>query len=403
MSKKVHEITKKSQCTGCRVCEQICPVKCIDFKEDQEGFLFPTINAVECIGCGLCEKRCPSNAVQIGADNFKQIAFAAKSKDKEELKLSTSGGIFGLIAGFVIRQKGKVFGCAWDSDMRAIHTSADTIEGIQKMHGSKYVQSDIDKTFSEAKECLISGMWVLFTGTPCQIAGLYSYIGKKYERLITVDLICHGVPSPKFFKEYSDWISKKYRGKILNYEFRSKEKSSWGLTYKAKIKIKIKNKIKIKHLLATLDPYYSNFLSGQGYRECCYECKYACTNRKGDFTMGDFWGVDKFHKELIPKMSEGITALIVNTDKGKKFLDCMEDDKVELIMSDMKSVCAGNENLNHPVIRPKNRASFYEEVYKYGFNTYANNFYTSKNYFFALFKSWIPNNLKKIIKRLMKK
>ena len=284
-----------NSCTGCRACEQVCPQKCIMFLPNIEGFLFPSIDDDKCIHCGLCLKKCTqSEKTNKKVEPTEFYAFI--SKDKEDLFRSASGGVADVAAKIILRGGGIVFGSAYTEDLDVKHIRISEDSARSRLQSSKYVQSDLGDCYSQSKNCLETGDNILFTGTPCQIDGLYHFLGRDYENLYTIDIICHGVPSPLFFKKYIEYMENKMGGKLIEYNFRSKEKRGWGTQYLAKTKTKNKTKIKTKTL--SLDKYGKHFMSGDCYRECCYSCQYACIqNRPGNLTVGDFWGVNKSHPE----------------------------------------------------------------------------------------------------------
>ena len=195
-------IEDKSKCCGCRACEQICPIEIIHMEEDTEGFIYPQVGD-KCIECKLCEKVCPLlNDNKKLSEEFVPKVYAAHIKDEEILVNSSSGGIFTALAEAVLRQQGMVFGAAYNEEMNVEHICINKIDDLHKLRGSKYVQSNTLATYGQVKQILGKERYVLYVGTPCQIAGLKRYLGKVYERLITVDLVCHGTPSPKIFREY---------------------------------------------------------------------------------------------------------------------------------------------------------------------------------------------------------
>lgn len=213
-------------CTGCRACEQLCTKKAIRMVADKEGFLTATIDRNLCVDCGLCAKRCPQNRKDLLHE--KPLAtWAVRLKDKATLFRSASGGAFAGLAAFVISQRGAVFGVKYDEEMRAVHAKAETWEELQPLLSSKYVQSDTGNTFAEVRRLLNEGRLVLYSGTGCQIAALRSFLGKDYDNLMLVDLICHGVPSPLLFSRYLEFLRKKHGTNIDEYDFRDKC-GGWG-------------------------------------------------------------------------------------------------------------------------------------------------------------------------------
>lgn len=347
------ERLEKEQCCGCRSCEQICPKSCISMFADDEGFLVPQINKELCINCGLCVNHCP-----MLSDEKKEVmphVYAAKNKNKEVLLDSTSGGIFDALARIILEKNGTVFGCAWSESLVAEHIEISNVNDLEKLHGSKYVQSDTKNTYTRVKNLLLQNQYVLYSGTSCQIAGLKSFLNEDFEKLFTIDIICHGVPSPILFKKYKKWLSIKMGSPIIFYDFRSKEKNAWGLTYKAKTKTKTKT----KYLTAYLDPYYAAFLKGETYRECCYKCKYSNKNKPSDITLGDFWGIENQHPEFFD--DKGVSIAIVNTNKGHIVFDSIKEN-INYINSEYDRASFNNMNLIKATVRPDIRDDIYVNI-----------------------------------------
>ena len=341
----------KNKCTGCRCCEKVCPVNAIQMIENKEGFIEPRIIEEKCINCGLCFKRCPQLHdvyIKNKLENIKILA--AKSKDINNQKSSSSGGIFSVLATYILKQEGIVYGCAFNSELIAEHIRISNTSEIYKLKGSKYVQSNTKNTFSLCKQDLENNKKVLYSGTPCQIAGLKSFLGKEYDKLITVDLLCHGVPSPMLLKKYIQFLEEKNNAKIINIEFRNKEKAYWGLGYK--IKVTFENN-KTKFFNGDEDIYTNAFTQGSTLREACYNCGYTNLCRQGDITLGDFWGVEKTYPKLYDK--NGISLLLVNTDKGNKIIELLnnslytyhiEYNKIEKYTDTLKFSCNRKEKRN---------------------------------------------------------
>lgn len=328
-------------CTGCRACEQLCPKHSIKIMPDHEGFLIPVIDSQTCVNCGLCAKRCPQNQTKKMLSQAK-LTIAARLKDDILLYKAASGGAFAGIATQAIKSGWIVFGVCYDECLVAHHNMAQTTGELEALLSSKYVQSDTKHTFSQVKELLVEGKKVVYSGTGCQIGGLRSYLGCDYDNLLTIDLICHGVPSPLLFNKYIDWLKSKHRvDKITEYDFRDK-RDGWGLSYKYKYKSKY------KYSNCTTDPYYMYFLNGDIYRECCYYCHYASTKRAGDITIADYWGIEKVH----PTFSDtrGVSLILLNTDKGKLAWN-KTSSLFETIISDIESAALYNGNLKSPTKR----------------------------------------------------
>ena len=388
-------LNKHYKCTGCRMCVQICPVKAIDMKENEEGFFEPIINKEKCIKCGLCFKRCPQlNDVKVGKKINIHKVFAMKNKNTEEQKNSSSGGVFSVLARYVLENNGAVYGACFDEKLKLEHIRIDKQENLYKLRGSKYLQSNTKNTFELVKNDLNKGVKVLYVGTPCQIAGLKNYLGKDYEELLLVDLVCHGVPSQKLFDKYLTWLKKKNNSSIIEYEFRSKEKKSWGLNLKVKFESG-----KERYIPANLDPYYKSFLNGSTYRECCYNCKYAKIERVGDITIADYWGIEKEHPDFYDK--NGVSAVIINTNAGFKAFENIKD-KVEYRDTEIEKIIAKNKNLQEPTIRNSIRNNAYKDIDRKKFINYSKKNLKFKKDIKDIIKNLIPIKIKKKIKKIIK-
>ena len=376
---------KKNMCCGCRACEQICPKKAIFIVENKEGFLEPKIDMNKCIKCGLCVKKCPQiNEIQ-KEDKVEKV-YAAKNI-KEQLT-SSSGGIFSTIANKILKEDGIVFGAAYNDNNEVQHISISDVEDLQKLKGSKYVQSDTKNTFLEVKKYLECGKKVLYVGTPCQIAGLKSFLNKQYNNLLTVDFVCHGVPSPKLFKRYLEWVGK--GKKITDFRFRSKLKKGWGLCYSYLIGKKL------KHGSVKMNPYYNAFLNGYTYRECCYNCKYATKQRISDITLCDYWGIEKEHPEFYD--CKGVSGVIINTKKGVQMFQQIQKDLV-YIESTLDKLKRKNHNLEKPAIRPKFRDFAYDGIFDKDFSVVIKENLHFKNRIINNIKYLIPEGLKNKIRK----
>ena len=275
-------------CTGCTACSVICPQKCISMKTDGEGFIKPVIDYSKCINCGLCFKNCPQECSYI-LNEKRDEAYAFVNLNKSELEKSSSGGAFISLAKYILSKGGVVFGAAYDSNFFVRTVAIERVEDLYRLQGSKYVQSDIGDGYIEVKQYLKRNRLVLFSGTPCQIAGLYAALKEERENinLITVELLCHGVPSNKLFQTYLKYAERKY-GKICEYTFRDKEKWGWGNW--GSISYLRKDKIKKRYFPVASDYFYSLCFKENIFMESCYNCKYAVLPRLADITLGDFWG-----------------------------------------------------------------------------------------------------------------
>lgn len=339
-------ISSNNNCTGCGACKQICPKKAIEMNYSNGPFLEPKINLDLCVNCGLCEKICPIN-IDYNTKNIINV-YAGVNKDKEKIIKSTSGGAFYSIAKYILNMNGVVYGCAYSKHLQAKHVRIDGLEKLEKLQGSKYVQSDIGNSYLNVKKDLELQKVVLFSGTPCQIAGLYGFLGKEYEKLITIDIICHGVSSQLFFDKYIKWYENKHNIDLINYDFRSKENTGWSLSG---IVTGLRNgRITKKKIYYFSEFYYFYFLKGVIYRSSCYSCKYANSNRIGDITLGDCWGIELMKTNINTR--NGCSLIIINSNKGKELLNGSD---LELMELPFESIVYYNRQLMEPSIKPSNR------------------------------------------------
>ena len=343
-----------NDCCGCSSCAQKCPKGAIKMEENKEGFLYPVIDKEKCINCGLCSRVCPQLKKIVEKAKGYPKAYAMRNKNIDELSKSASGGIFSVLANYVIDNDGVVFGAVYDSSFNINHVKANTKEELFPMRGSKYVQSNINNSYKAAEESLKNGKYVLFTGTPCQIAGLNSYLGKEYEKLITAEIICHGVPSQKLFHKYLDYLSEKFKSKVVEYNFRSKDKI--GLNKVSKVRTKDG---KIRYITPDFDPYYSSFLNCLTFRKSCYQCHYTNYNRISDFTMGDFWGIKKIHPDFYKET--GNSLVLVNNEKAEKLLEVLKD-HIDLVEAKLDKATSYNKNLIEPSKKPQKRDTIYNKI-----------------------------------------
>lgn len=337
-------------CTGCRACEQICSRDAISMQANEEGFLESVTDYSKCVDCGLCRLACPQNTKQKLSAPMEVLA--ARDKDDAEIKVSASGGAFAAAARVIINHGGVAVGAAYNDDMTISHIIIDKVENLPRLQSSKYVQSNTENTFKEVKKLLRNGKVVLYSGTPCQIGGLKGFLRKDYDNLFTMDLICHGVPSPKLFAKYLKWMGERLKGDIDYFDFRDKS-TGWGLEYMTKTKTKTKTSS------SSADPYYYHFLCGDTYRECCYRCQYCRKERVGDITIGDYWGIEKQHPSFYsPK---GVSCILVNTEKGGNLWNMVANEFITL-QSTFEKVAIDNHNLEAPTTRPAIRDSVYKHL-----------------------------------------
>lgn len=300
-------------CTGCSACMAVCSVDAIRMEADDSGFLHPVIDPVRCVNCGKCMRVCPvRDDAQIRTADQSE-AFLAYSDSPELRQKSSSGGVFSLLAQMVLRRSGIVFGCAMAEDCySARHTGVDTEDHMWRLRGSKYVQSDLNNSFREAKHALERDTWVLFSGTPCQIAGLTSYLGgKRYEKLLTVDVICHGVPSPMVWASYLKQLEQEAGAKACEVSFRNKSEG-WQ---RYSLNCKFSDGTEYRKTVVD-DLYLRGFVEDLYLRSSCYHCRFKDNLYQSDITLGDFWGVSKLEPEL--EGCNGASVAVAHSCKGKQ-------------------------------------------------------------------------------------
>ena len=345
------QIKNGKECTGCGACACACPQKCIEMKKNEEGFLYPVIDNTSCTECGVCRQKCPQEK---NADDMMapQKIYAASAKDKDVLKGCTSGGIVPTAAKAVLRQKGAVFGVEMGRDFRARVICVENEKDLTRIRKSKYVQAATGIAYREAAYLLKTGRKVLYTGTPCQIAGLRRFLGKEYENLYTIDLVCHGVPSPEMFVSHVRYMEKKHGQRILRWNFRDKRAGGWSICDLIEFEHKERRQREL------LDPYTWAFLKGLTLRESCYECQYAQRKRFGDITCGDYWGIEKAHPGFPDE--QGASMLMINTPKGEELFSMFRED-IWIEESCFENAAKYNRTLIHPTLRPAARGVIYKK------------------------------------------
>ncbi len=353
-------IAPKEKCTGCELCVNVCAQKAIQMREDQYGFLYPEVDNSRCVQCGLCSKKCPANLVnQFRVNDIEPKAYAVINHNKKKYMQGSSGGFFSALAEWCVSQNGVVFGAAWDDALNVAHIGVEDGNKLLQLYKSKYVQSRINHVYKEVRDKLIEGKIVLFSGTPCQVAALKSYLGKKYDKLYCVDVVCHGVPNNKIFHSYLDYIERLKHKKIEKYEFRGKVE----LLGNYNSIVYLKKSIRI--VPWQCDPYVYLFMHGYINRESCFSCKYACKNRVGDITLSDYWGYKERHASFDVRC--GISLVLVNTEKGSQLFEHVQD-AVQCEETDLQYAIEQNAQLKQPTIRPAERNKLLEGWRKQGFS-----------------------------------
>ena len=381
------QIDFEKNCCGCHACYNICPKNAIAMVEDEKGFKYPRTDIEKCINCGLCEKVCP--VLKNNEINNQPKVFACINKNDKIRKESSSGGMFSLIAENILQYNGVVFGAMLNDKFEVVHSYVENINDLYKFRGSKYVQSIIGDCYKKSKEILENGRYVLFTGTPCQIEGLKSYLQKDYDKLYTQDIICHGVPSPKVWKKYIDFRKSIDRKKINKIEFRNKD-AGWK-NYNIKFNYKENSYIKE----AKKDVYIQSFLNNLCLRDSCYNCKFKKENRNSDITLADFWGI----QNVLPKMDDdrGTSLVIVNSRKGEELFESVKEN-IKYIEVNFNEAIRYNKSMISSVKLPKNRELFFNNLENLKFNKLVKK-YSPKVNIFKLIINKVKSMLKRIIKR----
>ena len=317
------DITDKQSCCGCSSCVQKCPRQCISLHEDTEGFLYPVVDKGDCIDCGLCEKVCP--LLHWGEALVPMEVLAVKNKNQEERIHSSSGGVFIALSRQIIMDGGVVFGAVYDENWEVRITYSETLDGVRPMMGSKYLQARVETGFADAERFLKQGRYVLFSGTPCQIAGLHKYLRKDYPNLLSVDFLCHGVPSPGVWRRYL---------KETMSDLQSARRAAAG-----------KNSVLLSDIHRE-NPFMRGFLSDIYLRPSCYECKCKNGVSHSDLTIADFWGIDR----LMPDFDDdkGIGLALVNTVKGKQIFKRLSIDIRLSALSDVVALNGGFKEYRQP-------------------------------------------------------
>ncbi len=298
-------------CCGCLACEDVCPQGAISMTENEKGFFMPSIDEDKCINCGLCLKVCDFKKPHQTKSNIER-AFSLVVNDKTVLKNSTSGGAFTALSDVILDHSGCVVGSVMEKDFAIRHIIAKDKTSRDRMRGSKYVQSSTEKIWKQVKTLLSQGKEVLFTGTPCQCAALRSFLGRDYDNLIVVDLLCHGVPNDKLFKDHISYLNNYYNNDIEAYSFRDKH---YGWDSYTNVVTLQNGKRKAKWINQI---YYSFFVKSVSLRPSCFNCVYRSLHRPSDITIADFWGYDKISGR---KNNKGVSLVLIHNEKGQDLVD----------------------------------------------------------------------------------
>lgn len=351
------DVVNYKKCTGCGACANLCPQGAISIKKNKRGFLVPVVNKSKCIDCGLCNKACPMiNEIPKISQYSIPMVYAGWNKDEKIRMNSSSGGVFSVLADFILDKKGYICGASFDKKNKLKHIIISNRRDLYKLRGSKYIQSEIKNVLKRVKKLLEKDKWVLFSGTPCQVAGLKSFLKKDYENLIAVDLVCHGVPSPLVFERYLKEIEIENKTNINKIEFR--DKSTGWRSYSFKMSNKKEDLVNDIH---DNNVFFKGFLNNLYLNSICTNCSFAKFPRYSDITLGDYWGIWDYKKELDD--DKGTSLIVVNNNKGNLIFNQIRD---KLFFEEIPKDVAIEKlkTISFPCVRHQNRNDFFEDIYK---------------------------------------
>ena len=342
---------QKKDCCGCGACMQACPFQAIVMKEDERGFLFPEIDYDRCKKCGICDRVCGFVEDSSLLSDGEPVIYGVINRDEDARKNSTSGGLFTAISDYILAQNGVVYGAAYQPDLSVATKRAVTPAERDECRGSKYVQCDTNDTYTQVKRDLTEGRLVFYTGTPCHIIGLRSYLQKEYENLITAELVCHGVPNNRMWHEFLHLAENAVGIRVIDACFRDKSKTGWHHP-----KTKLVYQDGKEHPFFGEQAFFQLFSTNMCLRDSCLYCKFLSYHRPADLTMADYWGIERFKKDFDD--NKGTSMLLVNTEKGAQVFDRVKD-QLRYFQSD-KEHCYQGRLQGRSTIDPRTE-QFWEE------------------------------------------
>lgn len=378
-------IENKSDCCGCNACTSACPVQCIVLRDDNEGFGYPNVDKERCINCSLCEKVCPTRVQRMLSLDKKPKTYAMVNKNDKVRWESSSGGVFSLLAEEVLKKEGIVVGAILSDDNKSVyHIAIEDIVDLYRIRGSKYVQSEIGDCYIHIKRYLEENRNVLFTGTPCQVAGLKSFLGREYDRLFCMDFVCHGVPSKMVWKKYVSFREKSAGGKVNHVHFRNKE-IGWK---NFSILFEFSNLESYSEVFSK-DLFMQTFLNNISLRPSCYNCKFKTKEHLSDVTVGDLWGV----QHILPEMDDdkGVSVVMIHSKNGGTAIESILA-KTRYKEIEYESILKYNSAMIKSVKRNKNRDKFFEKMDVWDFDILVKKYATSH--------VDLKQNLKKMLKKV---
>ncbi len=381
-------------CYGCGGCAQACPVGCITLRPGADGFVLPVVDTTACVSCGKCVAVCP--CAHPPRVERPVAVLAAAHRQTEVTQTSSSGGVFTALAEDVLARGGVVCGAAWQEDLSCRHRMAETPAELTALKKSKYLQSDTGDTFSRTKALLEAGRPVLYSGTPCQIAGLRAFLGQDYPHLLCVDVACHGVPSGADFRRCVEALEESLGGQVTRVDFRDKHRAGWqhGVTVTYR-----KDGGEHRRVLAPYQlPYYYYFLYSRNIRESCTACPYACMERVGDITLADFWRVERVFSDF--PAAGGVSAVLCNTEKGRNAWAAVEENFHSRPVTDTGVLVAYNQPFREPCPRYPRREALLQDVLQHGYGR-AQSHITATERLKGWLKAALSDGMKRRISRLL--
>lgn len=408
MAEQIVLFESKKDCCGCGACADICGTGAVSMKEDEYGFRYPVINKEKCVSCGKCKRVCGFR--NLPETHTAEKVYAAMSCNDALSKKSASGGIFAELADWVLKQGGAVCGAAMEFEQGnpiVKHILIDSEDALERLQGSKYVQSNCDGVYGQVRARLNRNQKVLFSGTPCQVASLRRFLGKdaESENLYTVDIICHGVPSLKMFQDYMSCERAKVNGIPTEFKFRDKS-IGWGMKGKLSYTDK-RGKLKGKPIAVQLSSYYSHFMRADSYRESCYHCAFARPERAGDWTIGDYWQFGTEHPDQLLENSgcfseeKGISCILVNTERGAELFEACKD-RFVLCESSIDKIAKVNLQLVRPSRMSEMRSALLECYRNEGYAAVDRAYFKAlgiKKYIYIMWNA-LPQGMRKKLKLL---
>ena len=391
-------VVSTEECCGCRACADICRIGAISFHEDKEGFFLPHVDETKCVSCGRCLDVCPiNNPVR---HSRPESCLASQAINLKERDAGSSGGIFGLLSILALSDGYVVYGAAFNDLLKLRHQSARSLEELTPLLKSKYIQSDLTGVFKVIRDQIKNGERVVFCGTPCQCNALQNVLGNDNESLLTIDFVCHGVPSQHLFDKVITWYEHKNKVIVKDFQFRYKGK---GVKHPQSYRIvseDLRGRVKETIGLHYQFPYYFAFQTHISLRRSCYTCQWACPGRCSDITLGDFWGIDKLDLGLVA--NEGVSLVVTNTNKGRQWIDRLISGGLINAKSVAYSFAVENNGcLSSPTEIPTARASFFSDMCSKSFDEVVSKYMTSKKRFVFDMYYAIPKPLRKIVRKMM--